>query len=120
MYSIEIEIDKPEGGWLNTAIVVREYHSVLSENSVSYWCYLSQYEIEVRIGKEGKAGQQITRQRKQGVSVHQMEMTVLSATLPCITPAQFCNLIANTRKQGIKDGRNSIRLELNDLLEEEL
>ena len=92
-----------------TAIVIQPYKDFLSENDESYWCYLENYGIEVKVGKRSIEGQAITTAIEQKVSPSQMETLLLKIVLPVLGVECFKDIVADARDRGFKEGKNAIR-----------
>jgi hypothetical protein len=105
----EIEIRKPAQGWLNTAIVIQDYKDYLSENSVSYWCNIPEYGIELKVAKDSPEGVQITRAIKDKKRPGQFKYILLEMALPRISPVQFVDIINGVRQEAKDEGRTEIR-----------
>ena len=118
----EIEIGKPEGGWLNTAIVIhqpKEYSEYLSENSVSYWCSIPEYGIDIKIGKASVQGIKLTKLIQKKMPVGGLKYTLLEMALPHLTPTQFVSIFDQLRQESLIEGANRLRGQINNLLREE-
>ncbi len=116
MYSAELEIGIPKNGWLCTAIVHNDYQHLVSYNDVSYWCYLDEYGIQIKIGKHTPEGAQITRAIQYKSSPQKIERMLLAFSIPLLTPAQFINITNQIREDAFEDGQNSLRESLKKLL----
>ena len=127
MNLVRIDIGKPparEGyndndGWLCTAICHPTYHPCISENSVSFWCNIDQYGIDVRITRASPEGQKIERGIRNNISLLQMEKLLLALTLPHIKPHQFERILEQTAQDAFTRGKNAVRRELSVILTEE-
>lgn len=116
MYQIELELGKPNSGWLNTAIVIQKYHSLLSQNNVSYWCYLDKYDINLKVAKNTDGGARIKKAIDEGVTERDMQNLLLEIILPHLTPEQFINIIEQTHTDGFVAGKEALREAFNILL----
>lgn len=110
MLNIRLEIGLPEGGkWLNTAFVNQQYREYISSNQVSFWCYLPDYGIEVKIAKQTPEGQRILKAIKDKVPPHYMESILLSIVFPALSVTQLRDILADQYDRGFKAGKNAIR-----------
>jgi hypothetical protein len=125
MNACEIEIGRPEStnqygndnnGWLCTAIVVPQYREYLSENSVSYWCSVNCYGIDLKIGKQSHYGLKITKAIQDKASPGQIKHLLLAAALEHMKPVQFVDVLNQVRRDAIEEGRNEIRQGMLNLL----
>lgn len=119
MNNISLEIGKPQEGWLNGAIVNRQYKNLISENQVSYWCYVDKYGFDLKIGKNTLGGARIRMAMQEKVSETVMENILAEIALPHITPSDFANLIQSKYNEGLRDGKNEIRSTINGILQHE-
>src|SRR4051794_35747972 len=114
MNNINLEIGKPTDGWLNTAIVNFKYKNLISENAISYWCYVSKYGFDLKIGKNTLGGAKIRKAIQDEVQETVMEYILAEIALPHITPADFSNLVQSKYNEGLRDGKNAIRTTINN------
>ncbi len=105
----ELEIGKPVQGWLNTAIVMQDYKEYLSENSVSYWCSIPEYGIEMKVGKNSHFGIKITEAIKAKKRPGSIKYLLLEIAVPLLEPVQFVDIINGVRQEAKEEGRTEIR-----------
>lgn len=123
MNLVKIDIGKPSprnppgwgndnDGWLCTAIVNQTYKPVLSENSVSFWCYLDKYGIDLRIARQSPEGQKVERGIRVNISLLQMEKLLLALVLPYMKPHQFEQIVEQVEQDAFIRGKNAVRQSL--------
>jgi hypothetical protein len=120
MNLVEIDIGKPphkdgyndNDGWLCTAVIVNGYNDILSENSVSYWFDLDQYNIGGRIAKDSPEGKQLSRIIADKTSVEYTKKTIFGWCLKRLQMEEFTRIFDWVRDEAFKEGKNAVRKSL--------
>jgi hypothetical protein len=117
MNTIEIKIG--DCVWGCTTVVVRRQWDFIAHNDNCYRVHLEDYNIDLKIAKDTEEARELTEAIEAKISDERLISTCLGFCLPHLNPDDFVDLVRGVKLLAFKNGRNSLRSDLKELLEQQ-